>query len=147
MRSAGVIVCEQSRRWAVALQCGLQRTGEPVTLREVQTLPEVNRHLAQMPGSLVALEVAAAGAGDVLRWLARLERLDPAARAVGLLAADAVELHEALREAGALAVFRAPRHLQLATEGIHWHLARQPVHAANLARRIWATLPWNEPTP
>lgn len=144
MKPAGLIVCERTRRWTVALRRALSEAGGSprVALRQTRTPAEADDALKQAPGSVVALEIAAETFGETLRWIAQLERRDRAARAVALAAPDMLRHEWALREAGAALVLSSPRRAQGLIDLLDWRLPRVPTPPMSELERIWNTLPW-----
>src|SRR4051812_24719457 len=109
MSSPRLIVCEQTGRWAAALQ--RETTGPHIRVVETRSRAECEERLVETPNSLVALEMTAANLDATLGWLADAGRRFPAARAI-VLADRGLEPYELLaREAGAIHFTTSPREL------------------------------------
>lgn len=147
MKPAGLIICEQTRRWTVAVGHALRSAGKAAQqgmLYQVRRLEEIDEPLAEAPGSVVAVEVTSANLAEALSWLSRLEQRDRWARSVALVTPETSTQHWTLREAGARLALDSPRQVQSLVDFIAWHLARVPAPQQTETERIRNRLPWNK---
>lgn len=137
---ARLIVCERSGRWAVGLRRELG-AAEP-RVHETRSVAECWEVLAASPASFVVVELTSAGAGELLRRMARLGRDFPLARVV-VVADRCLASHEWLmREAGAIHFTCSPRQLGPVARMASRHLEQAPAPQRTVTQRIWASLPW-----
>jgi len=147
MKPAGLIICEQTRRWTVAVRHALRLGGKAmpaVTLYQVRRLAEIDEPLQEAPGSIVAVEVTSANLSGVLSWLSRLEQRDRWARSVALVTPEVVAQQSMLREAGARLAITSPRHVEPLIDFVTWHITRVPTPQQTESERIRSRLPWNK---
>jgi hypothetical protein len=140
MPIARLILCEKSNRWAVALRRALGERQH--VLRQTRSLAECSRSLAVSPASLVVVECRADNLDSLLsaagKWLRHFPHVQLAAVMDGSLApAEAL-----LREAGAVAVIRSPRHVRSLARLALRHVDRAPAADLSLVEAIVERLPW-----
>lgn len=141
--AARLIVCERSGRWAAALR--REMGGAVAMLQEARSLPGAWDLLDGSPASFVLVELTRAGAADLLRRMARLQRDYPLAR-VAIVADRRLGSYEWLmREAGAVHFTCSPRQLGPMYRLACRHLAQSPPPRRSAAQRILASLPWQTP--
>ncbi len=139
--SAGLIVCEQEGRWAVALQRWL--AGRSIRVFQTRSLAQCWRMLADRPASFLVVEVTAVRWATLLDRLGRLERDFPAAAVWAVADRGLGEWEWALREAGVLGLTTSTRHVRPVAQVAARHLDRVPRPPMTLTDRIWAELPWS----
>ena len=146
------IVWQQSGLWA-----GMARRAmgpQAASVRDCRTQADCDALLERWPASLVGVEVTEGRLGELLDWLAHLERRWPNARAVALVPgetepsalarSDRLLREHVLRESGVIDVVYRPRQLRTAAELARRHLARAAETDESPAARIVAELPWGE---
>jgi hypothetical protein len=147
------IVCEASGRWTAALRISLVRqkvgsSGDQI--QEVRTLPDLTSAVQESPAAIALLEVQPDNLAASMTWFCHGWLRGN--RAVALLGANvaAVEVAEALLEAGALAVIESPRHLAGAINLAGRVAVSRSTHTNksgltfSIAEQAWASLPWQD---
>jgi hypothetical protein len=137
-----LLVCERGGQWAGALRRELARSG--VEVGETRSLAECWDALAASPASFLVVELARAGAEDLLGRMARRERDFPLARVAVVADRSLAHWQWLLREAGAVHFTCWPRQLGVVAELACRHLAGVPAPPQRLTDRIWAGLPWGK---
>ena len=149
MSHSGLIVCERTGDWALALRRALAAIPDaPVRLYETRSPEECRAALADFSAAVVAIELTAANVGAVTELLTTLDRRSPRFVTVVLLATT-VEIDDApLRECGAAHVARSVVEAPALAEIARRHLARQDdadgSPRLSLREQIWRRLPWGE---
>lgn len=142
MHQPGLILCERTSRWALAL-----RRTSPAALeriRETRSLAEGRQLLEDSPASFVALELAPPRIDAVLNFLARLERDFPLARAAVLANRELADYQWLARELGAVDFRVSPRWLGSLAEIALRHLALAPPANVSFEEKVLASLPWGQ---
>jgi len=139
-RTARLIVCERTGRWAAALRMELAEAG--VRVWETRSLAECWETLAAAPGNFVVVELIAATADDLLGKMVGLEHRFPRTRVAVVADRSLAEYEWLLREAGAVHFTCSLRQLAPLARAACRHLAQVPTPRQGLAERIWAGLPW-----
>jgi len=137
---AGVIVCEQTGRWAVALRRELAEAD--VRIRESRSLAECWELLAESPGGFVVVELSAGRVDGLLRRMARLERDFPLARVAVVADRSSAQYEWLVREAGAVHFTVSTGRLGPVARLACRHLADVPSPSRTTKQEIWARLPW-----
>lgn len=140
MPTARFLICEKTGRWAAAWRRVLPL--DEVKVSELRGFDPCQRALAELPYSVVAVEVTRRNLSAALTQLVAWRRRFP--HAVFLIPADRglERANLLLREAGAAHVVFSPRNLGPTAALIRRHLAAAPAPAAPLEETIWQTLPW-----
>ena len=140
-RTARLIVCERTGRWAAALRMELAEAG--VRVWETRSLAECWETLAAAPGNFVVVELGAATADDLLARMIGLADSFPRTRVAVVADRSLAEYEWLLREAGAVHFACSRRQLAPLARTACRHLAQVPTPRQGLAERIWAGLPWS----
>ena len=138
---AKLIVCESGSSWTVGLR---REAGTwPIRIHETRSIEECRRLLDAHPASFLVLELTRAGLEGLLRFLARIGRDYPWARAAVVAPREMAAAEWLLREAGAVHFVASPRQLAglVRTARRHCQAAAQPRRSP--AEEIWASLPWS----
>ena len=166
MNDCDWILCERTSRWAAAMRVAIERDGGAAThavrVFEVRNHRDLEAELAKLPGALALVEVDRTNVAAVLAWLARAEPRFPQARFVAGLdwsrGADreagghgrALDVAQALVEAGAVEVLGSPRECARLFDLAHRHAAARAAESAAAGdefsprQRAWASLPWQD---
>lgn len=150
MASAGLIICEKTQRWAVALRAALrcavggERNGsEGKRIVETRSLSQAEAAWCESFDSILAIEVTAANLAAVVELLLRIGR-QPHAAVIVLLDAEVAAAEALLLEAGAVGVCRTICDAPAAARLMRRHWERVPAKAVDPAGNISARLPWPE---
>ena len=141
MKKPSVIVCERRGTWAAALGRHLP---PEMGMRQIRSLDQCAGELAELPGSLLALELRRENLLGVLDLLVELGREFPLARFVMLAERGCEEYEKLMHEAGAVYFSTSPRQLSSVARLASNHLQRQPTMRVSLAAEIWSSLPWGD---
>jgi hypothetical protein len=141
MNTPRVIVCERSRKWALALARHLPSAG---VLRQTRGLKEPRVELTSAPASLLVLELTAENRWGVLALLGDLAEEFPLARAAVLADADMKSHEWLMREAGASFFSSSVRDAQQLARLAERHLSGVVSPGTDLAGQIWDSLPWGD---
>lgn len=139
---AGVIVCEQSPRWAVALRRELESIKPTLHVHETRGVLGCWDELARRPASFVVVELTAAAARRLLEQLGQLERDFPLARVAVVADRQWRACGPTVRRAGAVYFTTSLRQCDALAAVARRHLARAPQPRRSPAERILARLPW-----
>lgn len=137
-----LIVCEQSARWAVALERELGPSGPRV--HQARNLAECWEMLAAATTSFVVVELGRANFEALLDRLAQSGRQYPLARVAVVTDRRLAAAEWLMREAGAVHVATSPRRLAPLAQVARRHLAQAPRPQRTLAQQVWAELPWQK---
>ena len=136
----GIIICERTGTWAVALRRPLQQVGHRIV--ETRSLDACWAEVTARPESLVAVEATVANLETLVPWMQRLVAGFPRARVV-VLGQRVLEPAEwLLREAGAVHVVFSPRQWPPVVHIAQRHLGAAPRPDDTDRQRIWRRLPW-----
>ena len=141
MNTPRVLVCERSRKWALALARHLPGVS---ALRQTRGLKEARAELTSAPASLLVLELTAENRAGVLTLLGELGDGFPLARAAVVAEADMKSYEWLIREAGASFFSCSVRDALELARLAERHLDEVVLPGADLAGQIWDSLPWGE---
>jgi hypothetical protein len=142
-RAAGLIVCERTGRWAVALRREL--TAANLQLSQTRALAACWELLAQAPASFLVVELTIPTVDELLPRIACLDRDFPLAHAAVVADRRLAAYQWLAREAGAVHFCSSPRQLGPLADIARRHLAHAPAPRQTITERIWASLPWAKP--
>lgn len=140
MRSARIIVCEKTGRWAAALRCMPQLAS--VSICEVRMLNECSARLRESPASVLVIETVGDRVTDLCRWLAEQTDRFADMRCVIVVSSPDRPAEAVLRTAGAHHVVGNVVELNRLAHWITRHIAQAPSHRASVRQWTWARLPW-----
>ncbi len=140
MRSARIIVCERTGRWAASLRCMPQLAA--VSISETRMLTECAARLRENQTSVLVVEAVTDKVPDVCRWLKEQADRFMNMRSVIVVspldrAADAV-----LRTAGAHHIVSSVVELNRLARWIARHVDSAPSSRSSVRQWTWARLPW-----
>lgn len=136
----GLIICEKTNRWAVALRRALGRQASLV--RETRSLPECQRAAITAPASFVALQVTETNLDGALGLIQTCSRLLPNVRFAALIDPALQDAIGALREAGAVHVVDTTASAEELAKIALRHIALARPELLPLREQIWQRLPW-----
>jgi hypothetical protein len=152
MTRTGLIVCEKTSRWAIALRTALagdlrsaREVGSRVTIVETRALSQAEAAWREAPHSVLAVETTAANLATVIDLFARISR-EPHTVCIALVDGHVAAAEPLLREAGAALVLLTTHAAPVAARLIVRHVDRVPspietdYRAAVQARLPWAAL-------
>jgi hypothetical protein len=139
MNRARLLVCEKHGKWALLLHRYL--AGE-LRIWETRSLLECWSELEHSPASLLLIELSASNIEAVVHRLAPLSRSHPAARVVLVGDPRLAACEMWLREAGAVHVHLARRHVEPIVGLVRRHFAHRPRRLGTLREALWERLPW-----
>ena len=136
----GLIVCEKTNRWAIALRRALGRQAS--LIRETRSLPGCQREALAAPASFVALQVTKTNLEGALEVIQTCGRLLPNVRFAALIDPALQDASGALREAGAVHVASTTASAEELARLALRHIALAPAEPLPLREQIWQRLPW-----
>ncbi|MGE3640208.1 MAG: hypothetical protein AB7G28_16765 [Pirellulales bacterium] len=144
------IVCERTTRWASALRRALAAAAgdEPVRLRELRSMTELDAELVARPHAFAAIEIHRGNFGALVAWLSEArERHAGATRAVLVdrsMARDIDPIVAVLLEASAQAVATSPRKLEslVAMSQRGSKISANMPTGDSFVDEVWTSLPW-----
>jgi len=143
MATAGLIICEKTQRWAVALRAALRGGERSEGIAETRALSQAEAAWRESPAAVLAIEVTAANLPAAVELLLKVGR-QPQSAAIVLLDDEAAAAEAMLREAGAVGVCRTALDAPAAARLIRRHWQQFPTIAADPAGDISTRLPWPE---
>jgi hypothetical protein len=169
MARSGLIICERSGDWAIALRRALQAAGlgdrqgldnapgnqtaaGKITLHETRSPAECLALLDDFATAVVAVELTFGNANAVLEMLTALDRRSPRFVTIALVS-PALEIDvSVLRECGAVHVVRSFVEAPAVIDITERHLTRRELSpqqnaeqgspSGSLREEIWQRLPW-----
>ncbi len=151
MKTATLIVCEQSGGWAAAWRQSWSRRAAcrssplpAVRCLETRSGAECLERLADAPAALVLVELTAASSERSLSLLSQIAQCSRQALVVVAAERRLARCERLVRELGAVHFLVSPRELPALCGMVERHAARAPEIESELGDRIWAELPWSE---
>ncbi|MCH5373170.1 MAG: hypothetical protein JJ992_04295 [Planctomycetes bacterium] len=141
MRSARLIICEKSGKWAFAL--GEIVASPPPEICETRSLAEARARLQESPASVLAMECSAENWLDLCRWLPRQIRDFSRARVVVMADPDMRSVECVLRTAGAHQVVFSLVSLLGMARWIARHFEQVPQPEESDREWTWGRMPWS----
>jgi DNA-binding NarL/FixJ family response regulator len=147
MGTMQIIICESTGDWAAEL---CRRLPANVSLIETRSLGETWQRLSASPAAVVALELTASQAEQVVAAVQRIDREFPRAAAIVLATRELSAWEALVREAGAIHFVGSPRKLDEIVELVRRRAALASERGAaaadsnSLEDQILAGLPWGE---
>lgn len=148
MTRAGLIVCEKTSRWAIALRTALAgdlrsagKSGSRVAIVETRALSQAEAAWREAPHSVLAVEATAANLAAVIDLFGRVSR-EPHTACIALVDGQVAAAEPVLREAGAALVLLSTHAAPVAVRLIVRHVDQAPVLETDLRTAIAARLPW-----
>ena len=140
MRSARIIVCEKTGRWAASLRCMPQLASVPIW--ETRMLSECAARLRESPASVLVIEAVGDKVTDLCRWLVEQTGRFAEMRSVTVASPLDRPAEAVLRTAGAHHVVGNVVELNRLAHWIARHVAQAPSNRASVRQWTWARLPW-----
>ena len=140
MSTSTVILCERSGRGAAAI---LRHLPAATRLVQVRGREQCLTCVAAAPTSIVALELTAVNAHEIVELTCQIQGRYPWSTIVALAGDDAAECEQLARETGMAHVFYSPRDLAPWRQMAERHFARIPLMPEEFAESVWDSLPWN----
>ena len=138
MDSARLIICENTRRWAVWI-----RLSTDVRAYETRTLTDCWDQVKQSPASFLVLELTPSNIESIIEFLPRVKRSCSDAQTAVVGNPDAGRYEWLVREAGAVEAVFSPRRLKPLTRIVRRHFRALLVNnEQTLTERIRERLPW-----
>lgn len=140
MRSARIIVCEKTGRWAASLRCMPQLAS--VSIWETRMLSECAARLRESPASVLVVETVGDNLSDLCRWMVKQTDRFADMRSVIVFSPPGRPAEAVLRTAGAHHVVGNVVELNRLAHWIARHVAQAPSNRASVRQWTWARLPW-----
>jgi hypothetical protein len=140
-KSARLVICERTGRWAVALRRELAGAG--LRIWETRSLTDCEEMLAESPASFVVLELSKQKNEEIFKYISNWERVFPLFRFAIVADRGLVSYRWLMQEAGATDFLTSIRKIGEIAQIACRHLAQVPPVPQNLTERIWANLPWS----
>jgi len=141
MNECGIVVCEKTGRWAVAIRRAL---GGATGLGETRSWTACLREARSRPGALVAVEITPENAEAACLRLTELSLNSPQISVIVLADRRLRPTEWVFREAGAVSVLFSPDELVRLRPLWQRFVDRLPVVQTPFREQVWSRLPWTQ---